>query len=266
MHDSDSDPRHAIEAAIQRALQTHGYFSNEDGRKCKEDKIDLQLALVKELGADSCERELPAMFCAPGIQPTAPPSHLGRAKDVCAKRGKSRRLDILMRFNGSLIAIELKLRRVTKWSGHYESGDSLYPREPVDTYGYEFLKDLHRLERLTSVKSKHGKVIPDRRFAVFLSNDPYEFEGQVPHDNLALYARQLKPGHLAQFSHTSRRTGRPTSENTLWKDYPPFHLCSGYAINWIELDDDVSRFHPSATSKNQSYPSSRLLIVEAIPQ
>jgi len=265
MQDDHTCPTSIIRKAIQRALEIHGYFSNEDGRKSKEDKIDLQCALVEQLGPESCERELAVEFHEAGIPPPTPPTHLAPAKDVCQATGANRKIDILWRVNGCLVAIELKLRRVTRWSGSFSDGAILRPRKPVDTYGYLFLKDLHRLERLAAAHSSLGRAIPDRRFAVFLSNDPYEFEGRVPHDSLALYPRQLHSGHLAQFNHTNRVSGRPTSENTLWISYPPFHLSSAYHIDWITLDDDVSRFR-SSTISIASYPASHLLIVEAMPQ
>ena len=170
-------------------------------------------------------------------------------------------MDILWRPGHESVAVELKLRRITGWTGTYVDGATLLPRQPVDTYGYYFLKDLHRLERLVSLASSQGEMVPDRRFALFLSNDPYEYEGRVPHDALALYERTIKSSHRVQYNATNRVAGRPTSENTLWRDYPPFYLRGEYPIQWIEMQDDVTRFRPSASTTGK-YPPSRLLLVE----
>ena len=254
-----------LNSALRKALDIHGYFSNEDGRACEEDKIDLQTALVEQLGSTDCERELAARFSAAAMPPPDPPTHMGSAKDVCASRGRSRRVDILWSVGNESVAVELKLRRITGWDGTYENGEVLVPRKTVDTYGYFFLKDLHRLERLESVATRSGERAPDRRFAMFLSNDPYEFEGRVPHDNLALSELTLSPGQLVQFNLVNKVTGRPTSENTLWRDYPPFCLSGAYDIAWTELHDDVTRFRPSPTTGFE-YPPSRLLLLEVLRQ
>lgn len=105
--------------AVRRCLDVHGYFSNEDGRRAKEDKIDLQSALVEQLGASNCERELAATFASAARPPPSPPEHMGPAKDVCAVKGPSRRVDLLWHDDQETVAIELKLRRITEWSGTY---------------------------------------------------------------------------------------------------------------------------------------------------
>jgi hypothetical protein len=161
--------------------------------------------------------------------------------------------------------MEVKLRRITNWSGTYKDGSVLQPRKRVDTYGYEVLKDVHRLERLSSVSSAAGKVVPTDRFVLFVSNDPYEYEAKIPHADLKLAeGRGLEPGHLAQFNQ-SRPNGRPTSPNTLWRDYPPFRLSGRYRLTWIDLCDDVTRFTPTPPT-SVDYPSSRLLLIQVHPQ
>ncbi len=259
------DLKRGLADAVEAALARHGYFSNEDGRKCAEDKIDLQSALVEALGRDSCERELPATFAQAKLQPPAPPASFGLAKDVCSKGGRHRRLDILWRNGDQTVAVEVKLRRITNWHGTFEDGETLYPRDPVDAYGYEVLKDIHRLERLTSVTSAAGEITPTARFVLYLTNDPYEYEARVNHINYKLTeGRELESGHLAQFNLT-KSNGEPTSRNTLWRDYPPFKLAGDYSLKWTNVEDDVSRFMPRPPTK-VSFLSSRLLSLRVDPQ
>lgn len=247
----------------RRALDAHGCFATEDGRAHDEVRISLQDALEEALPPDlTCERELPITFAGSLLAPPEPPSEIGAAKDVCARGTRDRRLDMLLRRGSETIALEVKHRRMTEWSGRFCDGSALLPRKKVDTYGYYFLKDLHRLERLLHVETTSGPCVPSRRFAMFLSNDPYEFDGQVPHDALKLTRRSLERGHTVQYNRF-KPSGKPTSPNTLWISYPPFCLAGSYEMSWQDLQDDVSRFE-STIAGQPPFPTSRLLLVEVL--
>lgn len=129
-----------------------------------------------------------------------------------------------------------------------------------DVLPYEFLKDIHRMERLRSVSTRRGPVTPQRRVCAFLTNSPVDFEGRTIHVQLQLSARVLQTGHLVQYNLT-KPNGLPTSPTTLWKQYPPFRLAGCYPLQWIDLLNDVSEVEPRI-GETRRWLSYRLLLVE----
>jgi hypothetical protein len=256
------DWEHLLVDASRRALTAHGWFGYEDRRGRIVDQITLREALCMELADMRPVTGLPVRFSRSAIQPPAPPAGIPSI-DVCDKGRGTRRCDLLLRSGESTAVIELKYRRHTRWSGTYV-GSAVPQQTPVDTYGYYYLKDLHRLERLERVDSSDGPIRPTHRYALFISNDPFEYEGQVPHDALSLRDRTLPAGSVVQYNaHTAR--GKPTSPKTLWRDYPPFCLANAYRIEWQDLRDDVSRFLPSVGVSKQ-YPGSKILLQRVLPR
>jgi hypothetical protein len=184
------------------------------------DEAAFETALATTLG--SCERELRASFAPPTLPARRPPQsaidelaaknparrlpHAGI--DPCAPRAK---LDILWRSPVGPVPIELKF--CSKWK--------------ADTNGYQFLKDLHRLERMTAA-GPHS-LLADTRFAAFVTREPVYWRGERPEPKPFWLAngRRINPGYWVQYDQKSA--------DTLWLSYPPFFLANAYQFTWHEL-------------------------------
>lgn len=232
--------------ACRRALDIHCFFENE---------AHFGAAVAEILGKDDCLAERPIVgFEAPFYPPPQPPPNIVFAGDVCdTRRKQNRRLDLLWLSRHGKIAVEWKYQRRRGWEGVFDGDRSVADAGWADTNGYHFLKDVYRLERLIKVTTPEGRVSPERRFAAFLTNESKDFDGEIVHERIRLKnGDAIQPGHLVQFN-MHRADGRPTSPNTLWRDYPPFFLANEYKLNWIDLSDDVSKFIPS-TPQLPRYP------------
>jgi hypothetical protein len=120
-------------------------------------------------------------------------------------------LDLLWRDQGERVPVELKYVSVRK----------------SDIWGYQFLKDLHRLERLTAVDG--DPRVATQRFAVFVTREPVYWRGGRPEP--APFSLQdggeRRPKAWVQYDQQS--------PNTLWYSYPPFYLANGYRWEWHDL-------------------------------
>jgi hypothetical protein len=172
-----------------------------------------QEALAAQLGG--APRELLMTFDPPPISPQLP-----SVEDIayCAERnrklspagkdpcdGRSRKLDILW----NDIPIELKSVVEVK----------------ADVYGYYFLKDVHRLERLSGVAT--GESLSITRYSIFVSGastcwEPINSTAPQVYDK-----KVLESGHWVQYEQPSALTR--------WLDYPPFYLAGRYQLNWTPL-------------------------------
>lgn len=209
-----NEPRDAILAAIRHA--TAGLDESAD-------ESSFQAALASELPPS--ERELRAVFAPALLPPRRPPEsaisdlatrtpsrHLpAEGRDPCASQAK---LDILWHSPYGAIPIELKF--CPKWK--------------ADTNGYQFLKDLHRLERLTAV-GRHAKLA-DHRYAAFATREPVYWTGGRPEPQpfWLTHGRRTEAGYWVQYDQKS--------PDTLWFSYPPFHLAHSYEFGWHDLHAD----------------------------
>jgi hypothetical protein len=235
--------------AINTAFRKVGHFSNEAA---------FQTALFQELASrGSCKRECPVEFGPARVSTPLPPPPF-RPIDVCEKRG-CRKVDMLATLDSELVAIELKFSRLTNWRGKH-GGVPLPTPTGSDVVTYGFLKDIHRMERLTQVTFGTQRLVPRYRVCVLLSNNPFETEARTPHDRMRLCPRTLPAGHLVQYNELAA-SGKPTSANTLWRDYPPFCLAQSYAIRWCRVEGDVGDMVP-ADDERRPYPSFQLLVVD----
>jgi len=186
------------------------------------DEDAFQLILAGVLG--DCERELRATFAAPSLPPRCPPPDaitqlasrrpprrlVASGRDPCAIRA---RLDILWHSPSGCVPIELKY--CSRWK--------------ADTNGYQFLKDLHRLERM---KAAGSETLSDVRFAAFATNQPVYWRGERPEPPpfWLTEGRRLPPGYWVQYDQAS--------PDTLWYSYPPFFLSNEYHFRWRDLHAD----------------------------
>lgn len=174
-----------------------------------------QAAFTAALG--DCERELRAAFAPPVHPPRRPPlaalDELERrrtpvppeGRDPCARAAK---LDVL--WAGS-VPIELKYR--TQWN--------------ADTYGYMFLKDLHRLERMVAAGA-HTKL-SSQRYAIFVTTEAVYWKGARPEPEpfWLTDGRAIGPRYWVQYDQPS--------PDTRWYRYPPFYLANSYTFTWHDL-------------------------------
>jgi hypothetical protein len=197
--------------AVARACRQITMFGGEN---------DLQVALVESLG-DS-ERELVAAFDPPKHLPRRPPpsaiEDLSRrspsrrvpqeGRDPCARAA---RVDILWNTPVGKVPIELKF----------------CARRKADVYGYQFLKDLHRLERLIAAGG-YSSISADR-FAVFVTREPVYWEGRRPEPEpfWLTHGRRIGPRYWVQYDQQSA--------DTLWYSYPPFYIAGAYQFGWLDL-------------------------------
>ena len=190
------------------------------GRPIFSDEADFHNLFACELPESSCN--VSTSFAPPRIPPLRPTfadieecQRKGKplppkGKDPC--RGKRTALDVLWHRNGYHIPIELKYRP------HWNS----------DVYGYGFLKDLHRLERL---QRPIGQWKPTKhRYAVFLTPVPdYWTTGpsREPEPFRLTEGRSIPAGYWVQYNQSSAATR--------WYDYPPFFLCNSYTLLWHDI-------------------------------
>src|SRR5207247_1022737 len=127
-----------------------------------------------------CERERPAEF-GPAFYPAPQPPPPYKPIDVCERR-ESRKVDLLAHFDSGAAVIELEFGRLTDWRGAHR-GVPLPNPPQSDSLPYEFLKDIHRMERLTEVRAQASRVVPQYRICAFLSNNPFECEGRTMHED-----------------------------------------------------------------------------------
>jgi hypothetical protein len=158
----ENDVRSRLHQVVRGVFAGTGTFEDED---------QFQAAFVATLG-DS-ERELRATFEPPLYPPRKPPQtaieELARrsppvkldpaGRDPCAKAA---RLDVLWHSPLGLVPIELKYVKVRS----------------SDVYGYQFLKDLHRLERMVAAGSH--QELSARRYAIFATTEPVYWKGGRP--------------------------------------------------------------------------------------
>lgn len=204
-----------LREAIEAGCQSHASYSTED---------KLQECLAKELG--NATREIKMVFDRPAIPIDAPPPEAieecaskGRklpktGKDPCD--GKNRKLDILWENSEGSFAIELKGRE--DWG--------------ADTTGYHFLKDLHRLERLSALES--GTKLSDLRFSVFVTSVPDFWRkepSREPEEFRIFHGHTLEPGYWVQY--------KQPSAVTRWHGYPPFYLAHPYKFEWTDLNNNA---------------------------
>jgi hypothetical protein len=235
--------------AINTAFRTEGHFSNEK---------EFQSALYDELRSRGpCKRECRAEFgpaCASA--PTPPPPF--QPIDICEVRG-CRKVDLLATLDSELVAIELKFSRFTDWKGSFRDKPLDNPKRS-DVVEYGFLKDIQRMERLKQVTFGEQRIVPRFRVCALVSNNPFETEGRTHHERMRLCPRTLAAGHLVQYNATSD-SGKPTSPNTLWRDYPPFCLAQSYVIGWCRVDGELKDMVP-ADDERRPYPPFQVLAVD----
>ena len=200
-----------LHAALRRIFDTTTTFESEDA---------FQAAFADAVGPS--ERELRASF-APPMHPARRPPQAAiedlasrkkpirippEGKDPCARAAK---LDVLWMSGDGPVPIELKYR--THWN--------------ADTYGYMFLKDLHRLERITAA-GKHTQL-SNQRFAIFVTTEPVYWKGERPEPEpfWLTEGRRIGPRYWAQYDQQS--------PDTLWYRYPPFYLANAYEFRWHDL-------------------------------
>lgn len=197
-----------LQQAIDRTLAGGVTYPEEDA---------FQAALAAQLGG--VEREVRAVFAAPLHPPRMPPQTAIAAlacdsppkilppegKDPCARAAK---LDLLWRRGDDAIPIELKYVTVRK----------------SDVYGYAFLKDLHRLERITGAGACAS--VAAERYCVFVTTEPVYWTGGRPEPApfWLTDGRRTPTRHWVQYDQQS--------PNTLWYSYPPFHLANAYEFRW----------------------------------
>jgi hypothetical protein len=242
--------------ATREAIEACGFFESE---------ADLRNSVATQLGADACETELHIdAFVSPRYPAPEPPPCVRECGDVCKRSRATRRLDLLWTTgNGERAAVEFKYQRARLWRGTYVDGRVLDGKGWADDAGYKFLKDVHRLERMVSVRARAGSVVPDHRFSLLMSNEPYDFEGYGIHDGFCLRARRFPAGHTVEYNER-KPNGELTSLVTRWDTYRPFRLGSDCDIAWLDLGDDVSRF-TAARGTRIPYPTARLLLVQVTP-
>lgn len=184
------------------------------------DEADFQRRLVDILG--KCDVEVPMSFDAPAnpaLKPTSKAIAECAAKgrrldpegvDPCS--GKHRSLDVLWHVDDLHVPVELKLVTSRK----------------SDVYGYQFLKDLHRLERLSTAGGIAN--LAETRFAVFATSIPaYWTDGPPEPVVFRLFDSRCTPkGMWIQYDQPSERTR--------WLDYPPFHLANSYEFRWRNVE------------------------------
>jgi len=203
------NPELELRSVLENLFSENTRIYNEAG---------LQINLGMKL--KDCDPELPMTFSPPRFPPKTPPSTALEALaplkvkpegiDPCKPRAC---LDLLWRTDASNIAIELKF--VREWKS--------------DTYGYEFLKDLHRLERLSAVRGHES--IEDQRFAIFVTREEVYWQGRRPEpEPFWISEGMIRPSNYwVQYDQQSPRT--------LWIDYPPFYLANSYNFRWRDLSD-----------------------------
>lgn len=244
-----SSPASTVVDAIRKAFRKAGHFLNE---------AEFRDALYEELkSSGSCERECRAKFglaTAPALIPPLP----FQVIDICEIRG-CRKVDLVATLNSELVAIELKFSRFTSWKGSFRNKCLPNPTQS-DIVPYGFLKDIHRMERLTKVAFGLQQVVPRYRVCVLLTNNPFEIEDRTIHKQMHLRPRTLFAGHLVQFNEF-KKNGKPTSVNTLWRDYPPFCLAQSYVLDWYIMENDQRDYVP-ATDESRPYPSFQVLAVD----
>lgn len=165
-------------------------------------------------------RELTAIFSTPPIAAKTPsPDEVkicvdkGRkiteaGKDPCD--GRQRKIDILWE------GIPIELKSVTTLKS--------------DVYGYQFLKDIHRMERLKALEG--ADEISKYRLCIFVASDPAiwkKIEGYK--------APQVYDGMVAESGHWVQYQQK--SPVTRWYDYPPFYLLGNYKIEWKPLPHEA---------------------------
>jgi hypothetical protein len=142
---------------------------------------------------------------------TSPRTLAPEGRDPCSSRAK---LDILWHSPVGPCPIELKY--CANWK--------------ADSNGYQFLKDLYRLERMVSA----GPFIrlSDVRLAAFVTRESVYWLGRKPEPRpfWLTEGRQIDAGYWVQYDQTSA--------DTLWFSYPPFFLANSYTLNWYALHDD----------------------------
>jgi hypothetical protein len=245
-----------LEEAIRQCVQIHTLFPSESSFS---DALRLHLG-----GTNRCERECPVEFGPAKYSPPAPPPELGFARDVCMAQGASRRLDLLYQHDAGLVAIELKHGLMPRWKGTIDGAPFSVPSTSDGVQTYHFLKDIHRLERLTAIRSnRFGRTTPIARLCVFLTNYPMDFEGKIIHSAIRLSDAALLPaGHVVQFN-AETYNGRPTSKRTLWIDYAPFRLANSYTIAWTTLDRGRGMVCPEPGYRE--LPLYRVLLMRVLP-
>ncbi len=200
-----------LHATLRTVFEASASYRSED---------EFQAVFATAVGCS--ERELRASFAPPSIPAQRPPQAaiedlVSRKKpirippegrDPCARAAK---LDVLWQSELGAVPIELKYR--THWN--------------ADTYGYMFLKDLHRLERMTAAGTH--TTLADHRFAIFVTTEAVYWKGERPEPEpfWLTEGRRLAPRYWVQYDQKS--------PDTLWYRYPPFYLANDYEFRWHDL-------------------------------
>jgi hypothetical protein len=201
------------------------------GRTAFKNERDFQLSIAA--GRPDIATELRISFTAPSLPLPLPTAEDIQAcalaekrrdlpttgKDPCVKRPK---LDILWKQNGST-PVELKYVRTRK----------------SDVYGYDLLKDIHRLERLHRILTPQGEITPTiDRYAVFLTPVPdyWSEPSKEPEEFRLTHGCSTPARYKVQYAEQSlkHKNGR-RSPIVRWFDYPPFFLSSTYKFCWNDL-------------------------------
>lgn len=173
---------------------------------------DLCHAIASRLG--QCQLEVPFIADPPKHRWPAPPDDI-RHKLLDVPDGgfdpiaSSPYVDMVWSSESGPAVVEVKFAKNGEW----------------DTYGYQVLRDVFRLERLRSVA---GGVEPRLRFVAFVSKHERWWNGGKPTAPQINEGRVLDPGSLVQYSQDSALTR--------WgKDYAPFRLANRYEFHWQTL-------------------------------
>ena len=205
MENKNKNIRSRVVSAITQVCENVGGYSTE---------AILQEALAAKMPGSL--RELTATFSDPPIAPKTPSSDEVRVcvdkgrqitekgKDPCD--GRQRRVDILWE------GVPIELKSVTTLKS--------------DVYGYQFLKDIHRMERLASVEGVDK--ISDYRLCIFVASDPAIWKRIAGYKAPQVYDGMIiEPGYWVQY--------QQKSPVTRWYDYPPFYIAGNYKIEWEPL-------------------------------
>ena len=213
----DTDLSSVIIEHVRAACTGQSDFTNEKG---------FHIALGHQL--TTCDKNVRVSFALPKIPPHQPPpsdikacASKGKAlppggKDPC--EGSRSALDILWHCDAGHVPIELKYR------SHWNS----------DVYGYGFLRDLHRLERLQGPIDSLDPT--EHRYAVFVTpvRDYWiDSPTREPEPFRLTNGRSIPAGYWVQYNQPSAATR--------WYDYPPFYLCNPYTFLWHDLNGKHGR-------------------------
>ena len=160
--------------------------------------------------------------------------------------GKVAYIDILARGRRGVTAIELKYKTRLAKVGHNGESYALRDQGAQDHGGYDFLKDIERLE--SYVAKTHTK-----RYAILVTNDPRYWVSPRTQNTYDAQFRLYEDRLLAK-SLKLKWTGHP-SPGTIAGRHAPIVLQHAYTLRWREY----SRFD------NVKYGRFRCLVIQVLP-